>query len=162
MAQKLILEEDIDEDFNLIAIHCSEEAYKVAYLLNQNLKMRFKRKSKDLDFSDKGLLITFPLFEFDDTFKYTYFYLLANKCKSVEAALHSSGGLFSELVSEKSTTHYLLSELPKVDYFLKIYTDSHSIPLRKMISEINEIKQVISAYAVDITTIKSKNNLIFD
>jgi hypothetical protein len=159
---KLIFDEDFEEPYTLIAIHCSEEAYKLAYLMNQHLNLRLKRKQTDLDFSTAGLLITFPLYDFNDEHKYTHFYLIANKCKSVDAVLQSSGGLFAEMVSEKSTVHYLLPELKKVDYFLKIYSDFGTIPLRKFLSEINEIKQIVSAYAVEIDTIKSKNNLIFD
>ena len=124
--------------------------------------MKLKRKQTDLDFSTEGLLITFPLYDFEDVHKYTHFYLIANKCKSVEAGLQSSGGLFAEMVSEKSTVHYLLPELKKVDYFLKIYSDFDTVPLRKFLSEINEIKQIISAYIVETEHIKAKNNLIFD
>tara|TARA_R100000306_G_scaffold14224_6_gene17258 strand:+ start:327 stop:818 length:492 start_codon:yes stop_codon:yes gene_type:complete len=159
---KLIFDEDFEEPFTLIAIHCSEEAYKLAYLMNRHLNFRLKRRHIDLDFSTEGLLITFPLYDFDDVHKYTRFSLVANKCKSVDAGLQSSGGLFAEMFSEKATVHYLLPELKKVDYFLKIYSDFASVPLRKFLSEINDIKQVISAYTIEMDTIKSKNNLIFD
>lgn len=159
---KLILDDDFEEPFTLIAIHCSEEDYKVAYLLNRHLNMKLHRKRSDLDFSTEGLLITFPLFEFEDMHKYTHFYLVANKCKSVGASLQSSGGLFAELITEKSRVHYLLPDLKQVDYFLKIYSDFETVPLKKILSELNEIKQVISAYSVEIDNIKSKNNLIFD
>lgn len=159
---KLIFDEDFEEPYTLIAIHCSEEAYKMGYLMNKHLHLRLKRTQTDLDFSAQGLLITFPLYDFEDAHKYTHFYLVANKCRSVEAGLQSTGGLFAELVSEKSTLHYLLPEFKKVDYFLKIYSDFETVPLRKILSEINEIKQVISAYTVEMDNIKSKNNLIFD
>lgn len=159
---KLVLDDEIDEEFTLLGLHCSEEDYKLAYLLNQHLNTRFKRKRIDLDFSTEGLLITFPIYQFEDAFKYSNFYLVTNKCRSTEASLQSSGGLFSDVFSEKETIRYLLPELKNVDYFLKIYSDFENIPLRKIISEINAIKQIISAYQIDAETIKSKNNLIFD
>lgn len=159
---KLIIEDEIDEEFALVGLHCSVEDYKLAYLLNQHLKTRFKRKRTDLDFSTEGLLITFPIYQFEDAFKYSSFYLVANKCRSTEASLQSSGGLFSDVFSEKQTLKYLLPELKNVDYFLKIYSDFENVPLRKIISEINGIKQIISAYQIDTENIKSKNNLIFD
>ena len=159
---KLLYDDDFEEPYTLIAIHCTEEAYKMAYLMNLHLSLKLKRKKTDLDFSTKGLLITFPLYAFEDVHKYTHFYLIANKCKSVEAGLQSSGGLFADLVSEKSTAHYLLPEFKKVDYFLKIYSDFETVPLRKVLSEITGIKQVISAYTVEMENIKPKNNLIFD
>ena len=46
---KLVLEDDFGEDFSLIAIHCSAEAYKMAYLLNDHMALRLKRKRVDLD-----------------------------------------------------------------------------------------------------------------
>lgn len=159
---KLLYDEDLEEPFTLIAIHCSEEAYKMAYLLNKHLHLCLKRKRADLDFSTNGLLITFPLYDFKDTHKYNHFYLVANKCKSAGAELQSSGGLFAEVASEKSTTHYLLPEFKKVDYLLKIYSDFTNVPLKKMLSELNHIKQVISAYTLETNGVKSKNNLIFD
>lgn len=159
---RLSLNDEMDEDFTLLAIHCSEEAYKLAYLLNRQLKIQLRRRISDLDFSTDGLLITFPIYYFQDSRKYIHFSLVANKCKSVEATLQSSGGLFSEIVSERALIKHLLPEFKKVDYFLKIYSDFETVPLRKIISEINDIKQVISAYAVETANIKSKNNLIFD
>lgn len=159
---KLFLDEELDEPFTLIAIHCTAEDYKLGYLLNQYLGTQFRRKKADLDFSSKGLLITFPLYDFEDSKKHIHYYLVANACHSVDVDLQESDGLFAALVSEKATTHYLLPEFRNVDYFLKIYSENGTLPLRKILAAINEIKHVISAYTVEIKDIKSKNNLIFD
>ena len=43
-SHKLILEDDYQEEFSLIAIHCSEEPYKMAYMLNKHLSLRLSRK----------------------------------------------------------------------------------------------------------------------
>lgn len=159
---KLLYDDEMEEPFSLVAIHCSEEDYKLAYLLNQNLRTRFKRNKREVDFSAQGQIITFPLYDFEDTKNYNHFYLVANKCQVIEASLQSSGGLFAETDSEKATLHYLLPEFKTVDYFLKIYADLESVPIAALVSEINRIKQVISAYSMDTDKIKSKNNLIFD
>ena len=66
---KLILEDDFKDEFTLIAIHCSEEAYKMAFLLNQHLSLQLKRRRTDLDFSKQGLELSFPWFEFEDEYK---------------------------------------------------------------------------------------------
>ena len=42
-SHKLILEDDYQEEFSLIAIHCSEEPYKMAYILNKHLSLRLSR-----------------------------------------------------------------------------------------------------------------------
>lgn len=160
--QKLILTDDFADDFLLVAIHCSEEAYKLAFLLNQFAGLRLKRSRKDLEFSNDGLAITFPLFDFEDEMRYIDYDLVANKCISQSARVASSGGLFgSENITELITT-FLLPECKQVDFFLKISTDAPSVAIRKIVTDINEIKQVISAYQIDTDQLKSINNLIFD
>ncbi|MCH2489804.1 MAG: IPExxxVDY family protein [Flavobacteriales bacterium] len=159
---KLLMDDDLNEDFSLLAIHCSEESFKMAYLLNKYAGLRLKRRRVDLDFSANGLDVTFPCFEFEDLLQYTNYTLVGNKCKSVTAHTHSSGGLFGADASESTVITYLLPEYKNVDFFLKIDSDFASVPLRKLSASINEIKQVISAYTLEASDIKSKNNLIFD
>ena len=67
---KLILEGDFQEEFSLIAIHCSEEPYKMAYMLNKRMSLRLSRTKLDVDFSSQGLDISFPLFEYEDELSY--------------------------------------------------------------------------------------------
>lgn len=159
---KLLLDDDYKEEFSLIAIHCSEESYKMAFLINKQLGLCLKREKLDLDYSSNGLAVTFPLFQFTSNIQYNTYYLVANKCRSMEANVQSSGGLFGNDTSEKMVATYLLPEYKKVDFFMKIQSEFENIPLRKIIANINEIKQVISAYEVEIDNLKSKNNLIFD
>ncbi len=159
---KLILDDAIGEDFSLIAIHCSEEAYKMAYLLNKFIHLRLQRRRSDLDFSEEGLEITFPLFDFEDENQYTTYHLVANKCKTVAAHIVASGGLFGDEMPEEVITKYLLPEFKKVDFFLKISSEYDTTPIRKLLMELNEINQVISAFMVEVSEVKSRENLIFD
>ena len=161
-SHKLILEDDYQEDFSLIAIHCSEEPYKMAYMLNKHISLRLSRKRLDVDFSNQGLDISFPLFECENELSYIIYSLVSNKNKSLTAKFQSSGGLFSDLSSEKTITTFLLKEFKNVDYFLKIQSEYEKVSTRKLISTINEIEQVISAYTIDSEKIKYKNNLIFN
>ena len=98
---KLVLDDDFSEDYSLVAIHCSDEAYKMAFFLNKHLSLQLRRCEVDLDFSNDGLEVTFPLFEFEDASQYTHYYLVGNKCKSKEAQTQSSGGLFEAEANEK-------------------------------------------------------------
>lgn len=160
--QKLLLTDDFAEDFLLIAIHCSEEAYKVAFLLNQFAGLRLQRSTIDLEFTTEGLDITFPLFDYEDKLRYVNYDLVANKCKSKSVRVLKNGSLFKdEVVPEMITTH-LIPEFKQVDFFLKISTDTPSIAIRKIVTDINVIKQVISAYQIETEQLKSRNNLIFD
>lgn len=159
---KIVLDDDFADDFSLVAIHCSEEAYKVAYLLNQNLNLCLQRSTSDLDFSNELMEVNFPIFEFEDQFQYTHYYLVGNKCKSKVDGDEDAGDLFTETVAERSMVTHLLPEFKNADFFLKIESDYENIPLRKNIALINEIKQIISAYEVEVSQIKSNNNLIFN
>ena len=159
---KLVLDDDFSEDYSLVAIHCSDEAYKMAFFLNKHISLQLRRCKVDLDFSNDGLEVTFPLFEFEDVSQYTHYHLVGNKCKSKEAQIQSSGGLFDAEAAEKTVITYLLPDLKTVDFFLKVSSDYKEVALKKLSLAINEIKQVISAYPVPVETIKSRNNLIFD
>lgn len=159
---KLVLDDDIKDDFILIAIHCSVEAYKMAYLINRFVGLKLERRRVDLDFSKKGLEVTFPWFEFEDKNEYTAYDLLANKCKSRSAHTVASGGLFGGGGSEELITEFLLPELKTVDFLLKITSDFEQVPIRKLLNDINEINEVISAYQLQTDDLRSRNNLIFD
>ncbi|NND63464.1 MAG: IPExxxVDY family protein [Flavobacteriaceae bacterium] len=159
---KLLLDDDLNEEFSLIAIHCSEEDYKMAYTLNKQLNLRLERQKEDLELSYHKQKASFPIYEFEDQFQYTQYYLVANKCKQQVIDTQASSSLFSEEDSEKVMLHYLLPEFKNADYFLKIASDFQSIPMRKNIALINELNQVISAYEVDQSKIKSSQNLIFN
>lgn len=159
---KLVLEDDFEEDFSLIAIHCSEEPFKVAFLINKYANLKLARKQRDLDFSKKGLEITFPMYEFVDKFKYRQFNLVGNKCRSHEAYIASSGGLFGEIESENTVISYLLPEFKQVDYLLKINEAEDAIYFSNLLLEINNIQQVVTAYKIELDNIKSIKNLIFE
>jgi hypothetical protein len=156
------MDDDGKEIFSLLAIHCSEEAYLIAYLLNKHLGFQLKRERLDLNYVNNGLEASFPLFQYENSLQYTTYNLVANKCKSFAAHVYSSGGLFYDDASEKTVITYLIPEYSKVDYFLKIYSEYENILLRNIISEINDIKRVISAYEIGTDNLKSKNNLIFN
>lgn len=159
---KLVMEEDVEDPYALIAIHCSEEAYKVAYLLNKHLNTRFKRRKEDIDISFRGQVIIFPIFDFSDEFNYSQYYLVANKYTMETMVSQGSGGMFTDLNSEQFTVHHLIPEFKNVDFFLKIYSDFEDSSLPTLLTRINKIDQILSAYSVETANIKSKNNLIFD
>ena len=158
---KLELDE-ADDDFALLAIHCSEEEFKLAYLLNLHLRTRFTRRKTDLDFTKGEWVASFPIYDFEDGQNYNFFHLVSNKSRIMGTTSGNSVGLFESSALEKSKIQYLFPEFRKVDYFLKIYSDFESISLRNLIHQISQIKEVISAYEVKLCDMKNKDNLIFD
>jgi len=158
---KLFLDSDFSNDYSLIAIHCTEEAYKMAFMLNKYVSLKLIRMPLDVDFSNRGLDVSFPIFEYEDPQTYFLYNLVANKSKSLIANISSSGGLFGDFAPDKTVKTFLLNEFKNVDYFLKIHSDYEKVSTRNLISAINNIEQIISAYSIDVEKIKSKNNLIF-
>src|SRR5690554_4712996 len=148
---KLTLDEDFEDAFELVAIHCSVEDYRMAYLLNQKAAMKFERSETDLDFTRKNEQVLFSIFEFEDVQNHIKYNLIANKSHQVKQVDVGLENAYTSLFYNKAQTHYLLPELSKIDYFIK-----------EIVTAINGIKQVVTAYTVDVKNIKSKENLIFE
>lgn len=157
MHHKLEFDDLFEDEYELIAIHCSLEIYRMAYMLNAHLGISLSRKKKDLDFTIKGDHVHYALYEFDDSKKHLTYQLVSNSMIAIENKLNSMDGLF--VTSDHR--HFLIPEL-KCDFLIKISSESGRVPLKEIISRINEIKQVISVYAVDPMDLKSRNNLIFE
>ena len=148
------ISEDITEDaISLIAIHSNLEDYTLVYAINQCLKSNFKRTRTNLEISQD---VSFPLFEWKNTISDELCALITNK-KIIKKQLNEDG-LFKN--NPLHIRHYLIPEYKDVDYFLRI--EPESIEGKKDILKlILTIPKVITAYIVDTTKLKSKNNLIF-
>lgn len=159
MSQNKTLLNIIEEEwYHLIAVHCSREAYQVAYFLNQHLGLKLKREKQDVDFKHEQLVAFYPIFHYLDGTNGADYYLVANRFGG-KYQHRSSGALFPD--SSNVTTH-LLSEYKNVDYFLKIEDETEIIDAKKTISDLNKVPQIITAYNVDVKTLKSQENLIFN
>lgn len=156
------MNEILGDEYALIAIHCSAEAFKMAFYLNKYAGLRLQRRRRDLDFSKNGLDVLFPIFEYENVERYTTFNLLANKCTSVTAHITATGGFFNLGLPEETIVSHVVPEYAKVDFFLKITSEQETNPVRQYLAKILDIKQVISAYEVPLESLRSKHNLIFD
>lgn len=160
MRHRLEFDDLFEDEYELVAIHCSMEIYRIAYMLNMHLDISFRRKEKDLDFTFKGEKIHYALYEYDDLKKHLVYQLVSNSMVTNESA--SVGKLSnSTLFENENNKHFLIPEL-KCDFLIKISSESGRVPVKGIVSKINEIKQVISVYAVDPMDLKSRNNLIFE
>lgn len=157
---KTMLNMIVEERYHLIAIHCSHESYKAAFLLNKHLRLRLKRERRDLDFKHKELVAFYPLFHYFDQMNCSDYYMVSNKFDGTSDLHQSSEG---DLFSEKATlTKHLMSEYKNVDYFLKIEDETQIISAKKLIDDLNKIPQILTAYEVDVETLRSQENLIFN
>ena len=155
--RKLSLSEFDAIDYDLIAIHTSLEDYRLAYFLNQKLPILLSKSSNFLEFKTSNGSAFFSKFSYlvkDTEEEWT---LIENKDELVAEITNVTTDLFSK---QKTTTSvYLLPEMKKVNYLLKI--ENALVPLTEIVSQINTISQVSTAYCLDPENLKSKNNLIF-
>ncbi|MBP0905648.1 IPExxxVDY family protein [Mariniflexile gromovii] len=156
---KLILDDIFDEvDCTLIAIHCTIEDYRLAYLLNKNLSTNLARRRSNLDFSFNNA--TYSIFEWEDSKQLINWSLVSNICKTEILKKHNFNSLFSAEEKVIQTT-YLVPEYKAVNYFLKIDNEFSLSKENNILKKILEVQQVATAYSIDINQLKSKDNLIF-
>ena len=58
------LEDFCEEEYTLIGIHTVLEDYRLAYLLNKNLQIRFSKSQKDLEFEGDKNNGSFSIYNF--------------------------------------------------------------------------------------------------
>ena len=156
---KILLEDSIGYDFTLIAIHGSLESYYLAYLLNKNIGLHLSRSREDLILGNHEEEASYPLFEFNDEHQYVDYYVFSNKTK-VEVQAKAVVGLFEPEKSLKTT--YFIPEMPQVDYFIKVVEDGNAFAKAKALKILNQIPQIVTAYEVDVSSLKTKEHLIFE
>ena len=144
--------DDLENDYKLIGIHSNIEPYKLAFKINQKLKIHLKRCSYDISFKDKNSI--FDLYKHSSETYNTKLYLILNKSFNEREI---KGQLLFENLSESS---FLIPELRKVEYFLKI--EGGNFNIKTLLNRLIEIDNIISCYRTKITAKKSKYNLIFE
>jgi hypothetical protein len=155
---KLSVHQFYDDTYSLLAMHCSLEEYRVAYLLNSFLDIKLKRLSSDLDF--EYTTASYPIYEWEDKEEQITWNLFSNICKKEEESLTSSGSLFSKQ-GKIVRTFNLIPEYKNVNYFLKIDYEGNPVSERTIINKIQGIPQIATVYSINIEDLKSKDNLIF-
>jgi len=156
---KLLVDDFDVETYSLFAIHCALEDYRIAYLLNKQLQINLKRKPHDLDVHYTSSF--FSIFEWEDKNQRMIWNLVSNVCKKEEEALASSGSLF-ETQNKVIRTYNLIPEYKNVNFLLKIDNDGNFINERVILHSIQKITQIVAVFSIDVTQLKSKDNLIFN
>lgn len=157
--KKLILDDFFEEEaFGLIGIMCNLEDYQLAYIINSVFQINLKREPEDLDFlSSKS---SYSIYEYNDTTNQTLYNLASNISKVDIEHQGDSNSLFS--APTKSTkTYYLVPEYKRVNYILKITNDTIYNKQKRFIKLLLDVPQIVTAYSLNIETIKHKDHLIF-
>ena len=152
--------EEFDEvDYELIAIHTSLEDYRLAYFINQKLPVLLRKSKNEIQINIKEGTTFFSRFFFENIEKDSCWNLIQNKNEVVLNNQEIKQNLFENTMMNVATKVFLLPEMKKVDFFLKI--ENSEMASTEIIKKINSIRSLSAAYSVETSTIKSKNNLIF-
>jgi hypothetical protein len=157
---KLDLDEFDEIDYHLIAIHTTLEDYRLAYFINQHLPINLSKSKEEILISIKEGETQFSRFYFDDEDNFISWNLIQNKNEVIGQKEKINQDLFSNSSQEVATKVFLLPELKKVDYFLKIESDD-DLEIAAIVKKLKSIKSLSTVYVVETENIKSKNNLIF-
>ena len=141
MAKNNTFQVDYSDEFSIVAISCHLKDYRVTYYLNKALGSHLK-KIDDLIIKEQKNTNprNYSLYIYYDSDNRTYFYLVSNH--------HPDGKLFSSL---KQTDYFLL---------IKEHVNNHS--KQKIIKTIRDIPGVLTAYMIDMNTVKHVNHLLSD
>ena len=153
---KIQINDFVSDDYELIAIHSSLEDYKLAYRLNKELGLQLQKNDNYIEISISEGKSAFENFAFDDEKNDVIWTLIENKTTII-----NSNKQTSSLFEQVDITVFLLPEYKKADYLIKIENIDYGFDADEIIDTILKIKNVTTAYSVDTTNLKSKNNLIF-
>lgn len=137
---KFKLEVEYDYDFALIGISSHEKDYRICWAINNKLSFDLK-KTDDLEIKEKKLTENsmFSMYVHENPEEFVEYYIIANRCES---------GL-------------LIPEHKQADYFLMIRGTVTDEQVESLVKQLRDINLVLTAYAIDASQLKSKQNLLF-
>ena len=157
MRHKLIFE-NRDINYKLITIRTKFDDYRLAYFLNKLPIFQFERKEKDIYCINDKKKVFFSTFEYKNAESKRCSFLIQNKA-IIKSQLNVSNTLF--LNSIVSKVNFLIPELKKIDYFLKLVGIWTNEEVKNLKENINKILLVEAETGVELSKIKSINNLVF-
>ena len=153
---KIQINDFVSDDYELIAVHSSLDDYKLAYMLNKELGVQLSKNLAYVEIAIPEGKSAFSNYIFDDEKNDVVWTLIENKTTII-----NSNKQTTSLFEQVDITVFLLPEFKKADYLIKIENIDYGFDSESIIEKIQEIKNVTTAYAIDITNLKSKNYLIF-
>ncbi len=151
--------DNFQKEFDLIGICSTLEGYKLAYLVNKKLKINFCKTRTDVTLTEKQAELNFELYKYEDDKTKATLYLVQNKSKYNQTKSEEPHSLFQV---DQTIYRYLIKSHKQAEFLLKIEDDFNSFTIKTLISALNEIPQLISAFEIPFNEIKSAENLIFE
>lgn len=139
-SKKLIVE--YDYDFYLIGIVSPVREYKLAWLINRALGIRFvKEQDLVINFINNNLIIS----NFKSGTEHRTYRLLKNQ----------------SVVEPVGKPYYLLPELKNFDFLVMISDESDTISVEDILEKLRQIPEVYYVVQTDLSHLDSRENLIF-
>lgn len=140
-----------DAHYFLVGIHSSIEPYQLAFVLNTALEICLHRAAEDVTKTPEEC---FCVFEHEDIISQQSWQLFSNKTFQ-RSGVDASKSLFDQ----SPIVSYLIPEKKEVDSFLKF--SSGKITMANCLEILRKIPQISACYELNMSCLKSKNNLIF-
>jgi hypothetical protein len=135
---KFVLKLEDDYDFYLIGLSCHHKDYRLCYELNKLLEIDLVRDN-DLIINKQKENASFSFSLYIDDENHREYYLIANK----------------------GTKGYLVPEQKTADFFLMVKGVIDESDRGHLVKEIKALDIVLAAYAVQVSELKSRENLLF-
>lgn len=138
--KKITLEIENDYDFILLGISCHAKDYRLCWALNKTFGFNFT-KTEDFEVKNKKLAgaVAFSQYIFDVEEEYKSFTLLGNR---------SEAGM-------------LVPEQKQADYLLVLKGGFTDNDVNEFIAKINSVDFVLTAFEIEVSSLRSKQNLLF-
>ena len=138
---KLVVEYDFD--FEIIGLITSLKGHKLAWGINNELKIELKKEEDIIiDFLNEGQLV---IINYIYQTEYSNFRLIRNKsCEFVNIA-----------------SPFLIPELKEYDYFVQLQDESGIFGVSEIREKLNKITGIEYIKVIETQNLKSKDNLIF-
>ncbi len=138
--KKIVLDIDIELDFYMCAISCHQMDYRLCWNLNKFLGLTMKKQT------DYELLLQQ---------KKKDYYSMYTYCDAIKK-------IDFTLVSNKGVQSYLIKEHPYFDYFLIVEGYTSKEKQEQILTQLQNIPDVLMSANINPNHLPSKVNLVFD
>ncbi|MFL2638826.1 MAG: IPExxxVDY family protein [Flavobacteriaceae bacterium] len=153
MSKHLLSFNEINEAFELIAIHSSSEPHDLVFEINRSMGLNLFRTKHDISFKKNNE--KYMVYKSDGYNKSESLFLYMNTFYDLKET-KSTNLLFNSTPSKS----VLLPEVKSVDYIIKYVGEKKNI--KYFVKSLSLMKQISSCYSLNKKKIKSVNNLIVD
>lgn len=128
-------------DFDLIGICTHHNDYRLAWSINDRLKLRLQKAAENyIVVNKKGEKMSeHSYYEYADEETHIQYYLIKNKGQG----------------------KFLIPEKPSIDYFLFLY-ENHLLEPDDLLFELKEIPSVLGGFTFDPEELGSTENIVFN